>query len=892
MPSLIEATDVPLAGIRLITGTSVLLWPNVYDLRDYFVHSSVSGTSGDGGAPTDAEYVVMSLDGTLTDERVLTAGADIDIADGGAGGNATVSVETGTFSRAGHAHLYPYSVPVYEDEVFQVTGSILDFTTNMNVVVTGSVAYISSVAGGGGGANVLPIFDDGSFEVTGSAISFDEDLDVVTTGTVAFVYVSTGTFARVPHTHPASQISDVYAHDVAVYEDHVFQVTGTILDFTGNMNVAVTGSVAYISSVGGAGGGDTLLIYDDGAFQVTGTALSFDDELDVSVTGSVAYVNVATGTFSQPGHTHYSAEVTDLQHAIPVSEDSVFEVTGTHIDFGENMNVVVTGSVVFVSSIDTQGGGGGDLLIYDDSAFRVTGTALDFGDNISVVVTGSVAYIGSALTEAALDIGARVYNSGNITCTTGAETKLTFDSERYDTDSIHSTVSNTDRLTCKTAGKYLISGMAAFASGSGDRTILVYLNNTTIIGFVKFGGTSASTDGIHVSCIYDLNVSDYVDLRVVQGSGGDLDVLAGGNYSPEFMMHKIDGISANRIPIYDDSAFRVTGTALDFGDNISVVVTGSTAYISSALTEAALDIGAKVYNSTGIAIPNNAWTELTFDSEKYDTDNIHSITTNTSRLTCQTSGKYLIVGNAQFDNDATGIRGYRILLNGTTILAEIQEDGMGFNVATISIIHDLNVNDYVELEVYHQVGSLDIIAFDDYSPYFMMQKIDGISANRIPIYDDSVIQTTGTSISFDENLDVDVTGSTAYVNLADTVVINDDIYTDVWQSFTGTYNAVGWSSFTSEIAEYKRVGNLVFVNFDIRGTSNSTGTQFTVPYTNEMGANATIVLLVQDNGSILHGQSEIAPGGDLIRFWKDLAFGQWTASGAKRVSGQIFYETT
>jgi hypothetical protein len=394
MPSLVEETDVPLAGVRLITGTSEILWQNLYDLRDYFSHASISGSAGGGGAPTDAEYVVMSLDGTLTDERVLTAGADIDIADGGAGGNATVSVETGTFSRAGHAHLYPYSVPVYEDEVFQVTGSILDFTTNMNVVVTGSVAYISSVAGGGGGANVLPIFDDGSFEVTGSAISFDEDLDVVTTGTVAFVYVSTGTFARVPHTHPASQISDVYAHDVAVYEDHVFQVTGTILDFTGNMNVAVTGSVAYISSIGGAGGGATLLIYDDGAFQVTGTALSFDDELDVSVTGSVAYVNVATGTFSQPGHTHYSAEVTDLQHAIPVSEDSVFEVTGTHIDFGENMNVVVTGSVVFVSSIDTQGGGGGDLLIYDDSAFRVTGTALDFGDNISVVVTGSTAYVG------------------------------------------------------------------------------------------------------------------------------------------------------------------------------------------------------------------------------------------------------------------------------------------------------------------------------------------------------------------------------------------------------------------------------------------------------------------------------------------------------------------
>lgn len=45
-----------------------------------------------GVAPSDAEYVVISLDPTLTDERVLTAGADIDIVDGGAGGAVTISV--------------------------------------------------------------------------------------------------------------------------------------------------------------------------------------------------------------------------------------------------------------------------------------------------------------------------------------------------------------------------------------------------------------------------------------------------------------------------------------------------------------------------------------------------------------------------------------------------------------------------------------------------------------------------------------------------------------------------------------------------------------------------------------------------------------------------------
>lgn len=49
----------------------------------------VSG--GGGGAPTNAQYVVMALDATLTNERVLTAGPDMSLTDGGAGGAATLT---------------------------------------------------------------------------------------------------------------------------------------------------------------------------------------------------------------------------------------------------------------------------------------------------------------------------------------------------------------------------------------------------------------------------------------------------------------------------------------------------------------------------------------------------------------------------------------------------------------------------------------------------------------------------------------------------------------------------------------------------------------------------------------------------------------------------------
>jgi hypothetical protein len=48
-----------------------------------------------GGAPSDAEYVVMALSGSLSAERKLTAGTNIDLTDGGADGNATIKVDDG-----------------------------------------------------------------------------------------------------------------------------------------------------------------------------------------------------------------------------------------------------------------------------------------------------------------------------------------------------------------------------------------------------------------------------------------------------------------------------------------------------------------------------------------------------------------------------------------------------------------------------------------------------------------------------------------------------------------------------------------------------------------------------------------------------------------------------
>lgn len=136
--------------------------------------------------------------------------------------------------------------------------------------------------------------------------------------------------------------------------------------------------------------------------------------------------------------------------------------------------------------------------------------------------------------------------------------------------------------------------------------------------------------------------------------------------------------------------------------------------------------GARVYNSADIVIADSTWVKLTFDSERFDTDNIHSIVSNTSRLTCRTAGIYLVVAAAQWRAAAGGVRRFQILLNNTDVLQQdysgmASDNYLGTSCQTIV---ELAVNDYVEFRVVHNQGApLNIGSWAMYSPEFMMQRI-------------------------------------------------------------------------------------------------------------------------------------------------------------------------
>lgn len=143
----------------------------------------------------------------------------------------------------------------------------------------------------------------------------------------------------------------------------------------------------------------------------------------------------------------------------------------------------------------------------------------------------------NAVTSAKIDWStvpcALAFNSAVQSITNNTETTVLFDSESFDTDTMHSTSSNTGRVTFTTAGKYAIIGCAAFASNAtGYREGDLRINGTTYICTCKLGANAASSHEHMVIAFYNAAAADYVELRVLQTSGGNLNTVGavGGNF--------------------------------------------------------------------------------------------------------------------------------------------------------------------------------------------------------------------------------------------------------------------------------------------------------------------------------------------------------------------------
>lgn len=162
------------------------------------------------------------------------------------------------------------------------------------------------------------------------------------------------------------------------------------------------------------------------------------------------------------------------------------------------------------------------------------------------------------------------------------------------------------------------------------------------------------------------------------------------------------------------------GTDIAYAAPQIVSATGALAPVSQA------SIWARAFHSTTQSITTATVTALSLDSEHYDTDTIHDLVTNNSRLTCKTAGIYDMLGLVGFATNATGWRAGMIRLNGTTYLGSDRRMNTGAVDAVYLQVKSrwpLAVNDYIELMVEQTSGgALSTVRTANISSEFMMQR--------------------------------------------------------------------------------------------------------------------------------------------------------------------------
>jgi hypothetical protein len=168
----------------------------------------------------------------------------------------------------------------------------------------------------------------------------------------------------------------------------------------------------------------------------------------------------------------------------------------------------------------------------------VTAETLQLGDpaiKLDGIGDASIAgnlYVGGIVME-----GCRVYHSSDQSIDHNTPTIINFNSEVYDTDHMHDTSTNNERVTINTPGKYYVNFCGLWQNWTTTGAwFSVRLNGSTSYSLNYVLEMKAGV----VAAAFDLVAGDYLEVRVAQQCGGgsnDLQYVSA--YSPYFTVQRI-----------------------------------------------------------------------------------------------------------------------------------------------------------------------------------------------------------------------------------------------------------------------------------------------------------------------------------------------------------------
>lgn len=135
----------------------------------------------------------------------------------------------------------------------------------------------------------------------------------------------------------------------------------------------------------------------------------------------------------------------------------------------------------------------------------------------------------------------RAHQTAPQNVSSGVLTTLLFQAESVDTDAMHSTVTNTGRLTVTTPGRYRVTAACGIAQhATGSRTLRIAKNGATVAATRVAANTAAASTIMQVTDSVLCVAGDYIEATFQQDAGGILST--NGTSDTCFLEAKWDGI--------------------------------------------------------------------------------------------------------------------------------------------------------------------------------------------------------------------------------------------------------------------------------------------------------------------------------------------------------------
>lgn len=204
--------------------------------------------------------------------------------------------------------------------------------------------------------------------------------------------------------------------------------------------------------------------------------------------------------------------------AAAANEGYLYYGTDTGILYRSNGSSWDTNSSGFANPMTTSGD-----IIYGGASGTPTRLPKGTDGQVLTLASGIPSWAAATGGGGGSFIGCRVRRTTDQSLTLDTLTAILFDTEDFDTDTMHSTVSNTDRITASTAGYYAVGAYVSWSAGGNKQAWMSKVTSgptfTTIVG--HDGNLSAGTDGLSYmfgTVIY-LAVGDYIITRAFSGGG-------------------------------------------------------------------------------------------------------------------------------------------------------------------------------------------------------------------------------------------------------------------------------------------------------------------------------------------------------------------------------------